>query len=262
MSGGNMANFVGFWAARAAARRAAGTCAPQGSRPRRARSRVYASGETHTWIQKAPTCPASAPTPCAGFRSTPSQRMDCRRAARGDRGRPRRGGRAVPRRRHARARSAPAPSIRCPRSPRCAASARPLVPRRRRLRRVRRRGCPTRRPLCAGSRSPTRWPSIPTSGSTRRSRPAARWCAIRRGCARVLLPSAVLPLRDEVDQLRRLRAAELARLPRAQGVAGAAPGRRRGLPPDDRATTSALARELAARVARHTASSRLTSQGL
>ena len=30
---------------------------------------------------------------------------------------------------------------------------------------------------------PTRWPSIRTSGSTRRSRPAARWCATRAPCA-------------------------------------------------------------------------------
>lgn len=50
VSGGNMANMVGFWAARAAMAgwdvRARGTA---GGRPLRA----YASAETHTWIQKA-----------------------------------------------------------------------------------------------------------------------------------------------------------------------------------------------------------------
>lgn len=52
VSGGNMANIVGLWAARAAAAdwdvRGAGV-APAGARP----LRVYASGETHTWIHKA-----------------------------------------------------------------------------------------------------------------------------------------------------------------------------------------------------------------
>ncbi len=54
-----------------------------------------------------------------------------------------------------------------------------------------------------------------------------------RAARRVRVPSALLPLRGAGDELRRLRAAELARLPRAQGVAGAAAGRRRGLPHDD-----------------------------
>lgn len=52
VSGGNMANFVGLFAARAASAdwdlRAAGVAAP-GSSP----FAVYASAETHTWIQKA-----------------------------------------------------------------------------------------------------------------------------------------------------------------------------------------------------------------
>ena len=56
-----------------------------------------------------------------------------------------------------------------------------------------------------------------------------------RGAARRLrLSPAVLPLRRARDELRRLRPAELARLPRAQGVARAAAGGRRGLPRDDR----------------------------
>jgi len=53
VSGGNMANFVGFYAARAAAGQAwrmreAGVGAPGAPR-----LRVYASAETHTWVQKA-----------------------------------------------------------------------------------------------------------------------------------------------------------------------------------------------------------------
>jgi aromatic-L-amino-acid decarboxylase len=52
VSGGNMANFVGFWAARRAKTdwdvRAAGMIGGHGSR-----LRVYASRETHTWIEKA-----------------------------------------------------------------------------------------------------------------------------------------------------------------------------------------------------------------
>ena len=52
VSGGNMANFVGFFAARAAGAgwnvREAGVAAAQ-----RPRLRAYASAETHTWIQKA-----------------------------------------------------------------------------------------------------------------------------------------------------------------------------------------------------------------
>ena len=50
VSGGNMANLVGFFAARAA-----GTpwdIRAQGASPAGKRLRVYASGETHTWIQK------------------------------------------------------------------------------------------------------------------------------------------------------------------------------------------------------------------
>ena len=52
VSGGNMANFVGFYAARAA--KAPWKVREQGSHPPTGgRLRVYASAETHTWIQKA-----------------------------------------------------------------------------------------------------------------------------------------------------------------------------------------------------------------
>ena len=54
VSGGNMANFVGFWAARAAvAARTGGDVRTQGVAAAAPRLCVYASGETHTWIQKA-----------------------------------------------------------------------------------------------------------------------------------------------------------------------------------------------------------------
>ena len=51
--------------------------------------------------------------------------------------------------------------------------------------------------------------------------------ATRRSAARVLVPPELLPLRPRGDELLRLRSAELARLPGAEGVAGAAAGRAR-----------------------------------
>jgi glutamate/tyrosine decarboxylase-like PLP-dependent enzyme len=51
VSGGNMANLVCFWAARAA--RAGWDVRQEGSGGARPRLRVYASAETHTWIHKA-----------------------------------------------------------------------------------------------------------------------------------------------------------------------------------------------------------------
>ncbi len=54
VSGGNMANFVGFWAARAAvASRDGGDVRVRGVAAAAPRLCVYASGATHTWIQKA-----------------------------------------------------------------------------------------------------------------------------------------------------------------------------------------------------------------
>ena len=55
-----------------------------------------------------------------------------------------------------------------------------------------------------------------------RARPRSRGAA-----GGVRLSPAVLPLRRAGDELRRLRSAELARLPRAQGLAGAQARRRR-----------------------------------
>jgi aromatic-L-amino-acid decarboxylase len=53
VSGGNMANLVGFFAARAAAGERWGVRASGMAAGDAARLRVYASAETHTWIQKA-----------------------------------------------------------------------------------------------------------------------------------------------------------------------------------------------------------------
>ncbi len=180
MSGGNMANVICFMAARAAT---AGwdVRAARRERRRRRRLRVYGSTETHTWLQKAADM-AGLGTDAIRWIPTDRQlRMDVgalRRQIEADRGRRR----AVPGGRHRRVgehrRRRPAARDRCP-----VPGARRLVPRRRRLRRIR-RGRPrgSRRPARA-SASPIRWPSIPTSGSMRRSKPAARWCAIRSGCA-------------------------------------------------------------------------------
>ena len=55
----------------------------------------------------------------------------------------------------------------------------------------------------------------------------------------------------DVTELLRLRSAELARFSRAEGVAGAAAGRTRGLRADDRATTCASPRHLHALVQQH-----------
>ena len=59
--------------------------------------------------------------------------------------------------------------------------------------------------------------------------PLEAGCALVRrsggSAARVLLSPALLPFRSRGDELLRLRSAELARLPGAEGVAGAAAGR-------------------------------------
>ena len=120
VSGGNMANFVCFLAARAAK---AGWDVREGGLSRQRRQLlVYASTETHTWIQKA--------ADLFGL-GTDADSLDCRRrraadgrrrAARADRRRI--AGAAIGRSSSSAppARSARAPSIRCRRSRRSAAS--------------------------------------------------------------------------------------------------------------------------------------------
>ena len=77
--------------------------------------------------------------------------------------------------------------------------------------------------------------------------PLEAGCALVRDAGtaarRVRLPSAVLPLRRDGDELRGPRAAELARVPRAQGVARAPPGGRRRVPADDRGRHAPVARD-------------------
>ena len=139
VSGGNMANLVCFWAARAARAgwdvRAARAC-------RRRRRRGCASTDRPRRTpgsRRPPTSPASARRRSAGFRPTPISAWTSTRCAAPIEADVAAGDRAVAGRRHRglgqhrRGRSAAGDRRRLPR-------ARRLVPRRRRLRRLRRRG--------------------------------------------------------------------------------------------------------------------------
>ena len=242
VSGGNMANFVCFLAARAA--KAGWDIREHGvAGGRRAGCACTRSAETHTWIQKAADI-AGLGTAAIRWIPTDARSADGRRRAaprRSRRTRPRATCRSWSSAR--RDRSAPARSIRCATSPPCAGSTAsgststaPTAaspPR-----------CPKRPPICAASATPTRWRSIRTSGSMRRSRPAARWCAMpERLRAAFAYHPPYYHFEEQRDQLRRLRSAELARLPRAEGLAGAAPRRRRRLPSDDRRRHPPVARD-------------------
>ncbi len=75
VSGGNMANTVGFWAARAAAGerwriRETGVCGGA------SRLRVYASAETHTWLQKASDLSGMGTESVRWIATDTEQRMD------------------------------------------------------------------------------------------------------------------------------------------------------------------------------------------
>ena len=181
VSGGNMANLVCFLAARAA--KADWDVRAHGLAGDGRRLRVYASAETHTWIQKAADL-AGLGTDAIRWIPTDARPADGRRgAAPAARCGPRRRRRAVSRRRHGRigqhgrGRSAAGDRRGLP-------GARRLVPRRRRVRRLRGGGAGGARRSARAEPSPipSRW--IRTSGSTRRSKPAARWCAIPKRCAR------------------------------------------------------------------------------
>jgi glutamate/tyrosine decarboxylase-like PLP-dependent enzyme len=75
VSGGNMANFVCFWAARAA--RAGWDVRAGGMRDAAARPlRVYGSAETHTWIQKAADLSGLGTSAIRWIPTGPDQRMD------------------------------------------------------------------------------------------------------------------------------------------------------------------------------------------
>ena len=180
VSGGNMANFVGFLAARRAKAgwdvRADG---PGGERPRAARLR---SAETHTWMQKA--------ADLFGLGTARSAGCDRRRAALRGRRPARRRSRPTARRATCRSSSSarPARSARA-RSTRCASIA-PSAARRGSgsTSTARTAASPPSLPeapeeLQRARRWPIRSRSTRTSGSTRRSRRAARSCAIRRRCS-------------------------------------------------------------------------------
>ena len=101
VSGGNMANFVCFLAARAAKARLERARARRRRRSGR-RLRVYASAETHTWIQKAADLGGLGTASIRWIPTDATLRMDVDALAPADRGGRRRGRRAVPGRRHGR----------------------------------------------------------------------------------------------------------------------------------------------------------------
>ena len=202
-------------------RRRRGGCA---STPRPKRTRGF---------RRPPTSPASAPRRSAGSRPTPICAWTSPRCA----GRSTRivaaGDVPLPRRRHGRigqhgrGRSAA-------RRSRDLHGTRRLVPRGWRLRRLRGGAARGARRLAGaepGRFGRGRSAQVALRAARGRLRAGAR---SGRAARRVRLSPALLPFRGARDELRRLRPAELARLPRAQGLAGAAAGRRRRLSHDDR----------------------------
>jgi aromatic-L-amino-acid decarboxylase len=175
VSGGNMANLVCFWAARAA--KAGWDVRQEGSGgDGHPRLRVYASVETHTWIQKATDLSGLGTAAIRWIPTDADQRLDVdalRRTlyedvAAGDR-----------------------PLLVVGTAGNVSTGAVDPLPA---IAAVCREhgawfhvdgaygGFAAAVPDSPASRSPTRSPSIRTSGCTRRSRPAARWSAIRRRC--------------------------------------------------------------------------------
>ena len=192
------------------------------------------SAETHTWIQKAADLSGLGTDAIRWIPTDADQRMDVDALRRAHRGRRRRRRRAAPGRRHGRLgehrRGRSAAGDRRASAASTASGSTSTAPT---------AGSPPRLPDAPADLRGTR----PRRLGRRRSAQVAVRAArgrLRAGprrrapARRVRLPSAVLPLRRARHELRRLRAAELARLPRAEGVAGAAAGRRRRLPHDDR----------------------------
>ena len=225
VSGGNVANFVCFLAARRA--KAGGDVREAGVHRGGARLLVYASTETHTWIQKAADLFGHGTD---SLRWIPvERRLDDRRGCprTPDRGGPPRGAPAVPARRerghgeHRRRRPAgPAGRDR--------ANARPVAPRRRGLRRPRRgehrgpgRPGRARRGRLGGLR-PAQVAVLGARGGLRARAPPGRTAR------RLQLLAAVLPLRRRgggpAHELLRARPPELAGLPRPEGLAGTPAG--------------------------------------
>ena len=239
VSGGNMANFVCFLAARTA--RATWDVRAEGIAPECGRTFAATRRPRPTRGSRKPRISQeSEPRAFAGFQPTAGSEWMWRswpnvsRRTSGGRSAVHRGGdRGIGQ--HRRGRSAPRDRIAVPGAGR-------LVPRGRCLRRIRRcgAGCPSR-PAGAGGRG---------FGGRRSAQVALR--SARSGvCAgarpgslarRLLVSPAVLPLRRAGHQLRGLRSAELAGLSRPESVAGAPAGGRVRLPPDDRRRYRALAR--------------------
>ena len=191
-----MANFVCFVAARAA--KAAETCARTGLSREGRRLLVYASAETHTWIQKAADLSGLGTDAIRWIATDAEQRMDTGCAAPRDRGGSPPRPSAVSRRRHRgigqhrRRRSARRRSRRSAANTGCGFTSTAPTARWRRRRRERRRAC-------ARWARPIRWRSIRTSGSTRRWKPAACWCAMPPGCAtrfRITRPTTTSTMRS------------------------------------------------------------------
>ena len=227
-SGGNMANFFGFLAARAreGARGTCGSTASAGSGARRLAS--TRRRDAHLGPQGGrPLRPGHGRDSLAGDRR--AQRMDVdrpRAAVREDR---RRGGCRSSSSATRRARSAPARSIRCPRSGRGLPRGGALVPRRRGVRRLR-RGCRAPADLrglaLADSVAvdPHKWLYVPLEAGcalVRDRGAAARRSSIGR-------PTTTAEEEEDVIDYYQLRPAELARLPRAESLAGSARGRPQG----------------------------------
>ena len=177
VSGGNMANMVGFWAARTAR---AGARVREGSmRAEPAQLVAYCSAETHTWIQKAADLSGLGTNAIRWIPVNGDQRMrvaDLEAQLAVNKADGLRPFLVVG---TGQAAWGPARWIRCPRSRASAAitgcgftSTAPMA--HRRSSRTR------RRPIWPRCRKPTRSRSIHASGFMRRSKPAARSSAIRR----------------------------------------------------------------------------------
>ena len=221
VSGGNMANFVCFLAARTAKAsadvRTAGLQVDGGAAPRLCVGR-------NTYLDSQGRRSVRPRHRCDSMDSNRRGATDGHRGARApDPLRQTRGRTAIPggrNRRLGRHRGRRSPAGDCGDLP----PARPLVSRGWCVRRIR---CTcawsARQPARAGGGGLGRCRSAQVAVRTARSRMRAG-APPRRSAADVLVPSELLPVRPRSHQLLRLRSAEFTRLSRPEGLAGAAPG--------------------------------------